>query len=142
MPHQLANVACRCLSRMRAASCGGINEKLAVTGDYIPRWAGGLPSDAPPRAGTKEYDEYMRERERKRLMPAAERGDEAKPNATSCRPCIADRRVGLLAGPQLLIHKHHGFATIRDHPIFQVISDCAGQDAAFDIAPLANQIVR
>lgn len=43
--------------------------------------AGGLPADAPPRAGTPEYDKFMQERERKRLMPAAERGDDAKPAA-------------------------------------------------------------
>jgi hypothetical protein len=51
--------------------CGTINEKLAVgVGDYLPQWAGGLPADAPPRPGTAQYDEYMKERERKRLEPA------------------------------------------------------------------------
>ena len=40
-------------------------------GDYIPQWLGGLPPDAPPRPGTAKYDEFMRERERKRLEPAA-----------------------------------------------------------------------
>ena len=56
------------------AGCGTINEKMAAgMGDYVPQWAGGLPPDAPPRAGTAKYDEWMRERERKRLMPAAER---------------------------------------------------------------------
>ena len=38
-----------------------------------------MPADAPPRPGTAKYDEYMRERERKRLLPASERGEEAKP---------------------------------------------------------------
>jgi hypothetical protein len=57
--------------------CGTINEKLSAgTADLIPAWAGGLPADAPPRPGTAQYDEFMRERERKRLMPAAERGDD------------------------------------------------------------------
>jgi hypothetical protein len=37
-----------------------------------------MPADAPPRPGTAKYDEYMRERERKRLLPASERGEEAK----------------------------------------------------------------
>jgi len=41
-------------------------------GDLIPQWAGGLPADAPPRPGTAKYDAYMAERERQRLMPAAE----------------------------------------------------------------------
>ena len=41
----------------------------------------------PPRPGTAKYDEYMRERERKRLLPASERdelpkGSEAKPVGT------------------------------------------------------------
>ena len=47
--------------------------------DAIPAAIGGLPADAPPRPGTAKYDEYMRERERKRLLPASERGEEAKP---------------------------------------------------------------
>lgn len=47
-------------------------------GDYIPQWAGGLPADAPPRPGTVQYDEFMRERERKRLMPAAEHDKEGR----------------------------------------------------------------
>jgi len=58
--------------------CGTINEKMSsAMGDYVPQWAGGLPADAPPRPGTAKYDEFMRERERQRLMPAAER--EKKP---------------------------------------------------------------
>ena len=67
------------------AGCGTINERMAAgVSDAIPAWAGGLPADAPPRPGTAKYDEYMRERERKRLLPASERdepprADEAKP---------------------------------------------------------------
>jgi len=67
------------------AGCGTINERIAGgVSDAIPAWAGGLPADAPPRPGTLKYDEYMRERERKRLLPASERdemskGDEAQP---------------------------------------------------------------
>jgi hypothetical protein len=64
--------------------CGTINEKLASgVSDAIPAWAGGVPADAPPRPGTAKYDEFMKERERKRLMPAAERGEEAKPAPSS-----------------------------------------------------------
>jgi hypothetical protein len=29
-------------------------------GDYVPVWAGGLPSNAPPRPGTPEYDAYRK----------------------------------------------------------------------------------
>jgi len=54
------------------SACGTINEKLAAgITDAIPQWAGGLPADAPPRPGTEKYEEFMRERERKRLEPAA-----------------------------------------------------------------------
>jgi hypothetical protein len=42
-------------------------------GDLIPHWAGGLPADAPPRPGTPQYDAFMKERERRRQLPAAER---------------------------------------------------------------------
>lgn len=66
------------------SGCGTINEKLAAgMSDSIPAWAGGLPADAPPRPGTAKYDEYMKERERKRLMPAADRPAEAKPVSSS-----------------------------------------------------------
>lgn len=66
------------------SGCGTLNERMAAgVSDAIPAWAGGLPADAPPRPGTAKYDEYMRERERKRLMPAAER-DEA-PKAEEAR---------------------------------------------------------
>jgi hypothetical protein len=65
------------------AGCGSINEKLAAgMSDAIPQWAGGLPADAPPRPGTAKYDEFMQERERKRLTPAAAR-DDAKPDPLS-----------------------------------------------------------
>ncbi len=66
------------------AGCGSINEKIAGgVSDAIPAAIGGLPADAPPRPGTAKYDEYMRERERKRLQPAAEREQEAKPSPTA-----------------------------------------------------------
>jgi hypothetical protein len=56
------------------SGCGSVNEKMSeAMGDYVPKWAGGLPPDAPPRPGTAKYDEFMRERERLRQMPAADR---------------------------------------------------------------------
>jgi predicted small secreted protein len=59
------------------AGCGTVNEKLSAgMGDYVPHWAGGLPADAPPRPGTPQYDAWMKERERKRMMPAADREKE------------------------------------------------------------------
>ena len=69
------------------SGCGTINEKISAgVSDAIPAWAGGVPADAPPRPGTAKYDEFMRERERKRLLPAAERGEEAKPASSSQDP--------------------------------------------------------
>jgi hypothetical protein len=59
------------------SGCGTINGYLASgMSDYLPQWAGGLPPDAPPRPGTAKYEEFMRERERKRLETAAPK-DEA-----------------------------------------------------------------
>ena len=64
--------------------CGTINANLAAgISDYVPHWAGGLPADAPPRPGTARYDEYMKERERKRLEPAAPKQDADKTSASS-----------------------------------------------------------
>jgi hypothetical protein len=61
------------------SACGTINEKLAAgLSDLIPQWAGGLPADAPPRPGSAKYDEFMKERERKRLQPAPAKDDAAK----------------------------------------------------------------
>ena len=71
------------------SGCGTINERVAAgVSDVIPAWAGGLPADAPPRPGTAKYDEYMRERERRRLTPASERdaipqGDAAQSGQTA-----------------------------------------------------------
>jgi len=59
--------------------CASINDKLATgMGELIPQWAGGLPADAPPRPGTAKYDEFMKERERRRQQPAAERDNADK----------------------------------------------------------------
>jgi hypothetical protein len=75
----LATIAVATLAGRALSGCGTINEKLAAgMSDAIPAWAGGLPADAPPRPGTAKYDEYMRDRERKRVTPAAQRGEETK----------------------------------------------------------------
>ena len=72
----LAGLLAIALLACSLGACGTINEKLAAgMTDAIPARAGGLPADAPPRPGTEKYDEFMRERERKRLLPAAERGE-------------------------------------------------------------------
>jgi hypothetical protein len=70
------------------SGCGTINEKMSAgMGEYIPQWAGGLPADAPPRPGTPQYDAYMQERERQRLMPADQRNPKpTKPDQSGLDP--------------------------------------------------------
>jgi hypothetical protein len=61
------------------SGCGTINGYLASgISDYVPHWAGGLPADAPPRPGTAKYEEFTRERERKRLEAAQPKEDTQK----------------------------------------------------------------
>jgi hypothetical protein len=80
---QLAIVIAVALPACGLSACGTINEKLAAgMSDAIPAWAGGMPADAPPRPGTAKYDEFMRERERKRLEPAAPTDAASKSNAS------------------------------------------------------------
>jgi hypothetical protein len=63
------------------SGCGTINEKLAAgLSDALPAWAGGMPADGPPRPGTAKYDEFMRERERKRLEPAPAKAEPGQPS--------------------------------------------------------------
>jgi hypothetical protein len=63
--------------------CGTINANLAAgVSDTLPSWAGGLPPDAPPRPGSAKYEEFMRERERKRLEAPPPK-DEAGKDAAS-----------------------------------------------------------
>jgi hypothetical protein len=81
-PRHLALLVAVSLMASGLAACGTINEKLAAgLTDAIPQWAGGLPADAPPRPGTAKYDEFMRERERKRLEPAAQRDEASQPSS-------------------------------------------------------------
>ncbi|WP_407179492.1 hypothetical protein [Bradyrhizobium sp. STM 3562] len=71
---QLVLLAAAALLAGGLAGCASLNEKAAATmGDYIPQWAGGLPADAPPRPGTAKYDEWMKQREQQRLLPADQR---------------------------------------------------------------------
>ena len=75
----IAAIVAIVLAGYSLAGCGAISEKLAAgLSDAIPEWAG----DAPPRPGTTKYDEFMRERERKRLEPAPAK-DEAVTASTS-----------------------------------------------------------
>ncbi|MEY9186205.1 uncharacterized protein YceK [Bradyrhizobium sp. USDA 326] len=77
MPKSLRSALVLVALAAALSGCGTVNEKLSAgMGDYVPQWAGGLPADAPPRPGTPQYDAYMKERERKRLLPAADREKE------------------------------------------------------------------
>jgi hypothetical protein len=83
--HRLALFSTLALLACSLGGCGTVNAKLADgLGDYIPQWAGGLPADAPPRPGTPKYDEYVKERERKRLEPAPPK-DNAAASASSAQ---------------------------------------------------------
>jgi hypothetical protein len=63
--------------------CGTVNGYLAAgASDYIPQWMGGMPADAPPRPGTAKYDEFMKERERKRLEPAPPKDAASQPSSS------------------------------------------------------------
>jgi hypothetical protein len=83
-PRHLAALLALALTAFGLGGCGTINEKLADgLADYTPQWLGGLPADAPPRPGTARYDEFMRERERKRLEPADAAKEEAVQTTSS-----------------------------------------------------------
>jgi hypothetical protein len=80
--HHLAVVATLLLLAGGLSGCGTINEKLADgVADYVPQWLGGEPADAPPRPGSARYDDYVKERERKRLEPAV-KDDAANPTTS------------------------------------------------------------
>ena len=83
----IAAIAAVTLAGCTLGGCGTINEKLAAgVSDAIPAWVGGMPADVPPRPGTARHDEYMKERERRRLQPAAERVEEEKSAPTALGP--------------------------------------------------------
>ena len=89
--HHIVLIPALALASLALVGCSSINEKLgAGVGDTLPKWAGGLPPDVPPRRGTPEYEAYMKEREKKRLEPAANNANAAAPapgaSATSAQP--------------------------------------------------------
>jgi hypothetical protein len=86
--HHIVAIIVLALEGIALSGCSTFNERLAAgVSDAIPVWAGGMPAGAPPRPGTAQYDEFMRERERRRLMPAAERErEDAKPAETTAEP--------------------------------------------------------
>jgi hypothetical protein len=84
---QVAVVITVALMACGVGGCGSINGYLASgLSDMIPQWAGGLPADAPPRPGTSKYDEFMRERERKRLELAPAKDEASQTSSSSLDP--------------------------------------------------------
>ena len=82
--HQVRTVLALVLLGASLGGCASMNERAAAAmGDYIPQWAGGLPADAPPRPGTAKYDEWMKERERLRQLPADQRPQDAQAQAST-----------------------------------------------------------
>jgi hypothetical protein len=45
------------MSGLLVASCSSVSSFVA---DTLPPWAGGLPEGTPPRAGTPEYEAYLK----------------------------------------------------------------------------------
>ena len=77
-------IAALALVGLAVCGCASINEKIGPgIGDMLPHWAGGLPPDVPPRRGTPQYDAYMKEREKKRLEPAANANASAPASAAA-----------------------------------------------------------
>jgi hypothetical protein len=86
-PHRLLVLLALAVPACGLTACGTINEKLADgMADYVPRWLGGLPADAPPRPGTAKYDEFMKERERKRLEPAVAKDETGQTSSSGLDP--------------------------------------------------------
>jgi hypothetical protein len=87
--HQLLTLLALVLLGTSLAGCASINERAAsAMGDYVPQWAGGLPADAPPRPGTAKYDEWMKERERQRQLPADQRPPDPQAQASTSKPFL------------------------------------------------------
>jgi len=60
--------------------CSSINTWLASSlADRVPQWAGGMPSEAPPRPGTAGYDEYVKKLEGAAVQARPRHGQPPQP---------------------------------------------------------------
>jgi hypothetical protein len=84
----LAALICTCLT------LGGCSSFSGYVSDHWPTWAGGLPSDLPPRPGEPGYAEFISHQEAKDQATAASATN--KPGAT---PAVATGPTGAVATP-------------------------------------------
>jgi hypothetical protein len=56
----MVRVAILAIAATGLAACADLSHTVV---DSIPHWAGGLPSNAPPRPGTPEYEAFMQQRQ-------------------------------------------------------------------------------
>jgi len=59
-------------SLLVAATVLGSCSSGGVIGDWLPHWAGGYPRNAPPRPGTKEYEEFVQRLQANSVVPAVQ----------------------------------------------------------------------
>lgn len=74
-------------------SCAGFPGYVS---DHWPIWAGGLPSDVPPRPGAPGYEEFISHQQGK---DAASSATAAAPAAPAATPVAATAPVGAAAMP-------------------------------------------
>jgi|APAra7269097559_1048567.scaffolds.fasta_scaffold21675_1 hypothetical protein len=91
MPASFRLVLIPLIATVAALSLSGCASTGPSMGDLIPQWAGGEPADVPPRPGTPQYDAFMKERERRRQMPATER-DKLPPVGSEAAPTTPAQR--------------------------------------------------
>jgi hypothetical protein len=84
--HQLAILLAVALPAGVLSGCSTINTSLAGTGEALPTWLGGMPADVPPRPGSPKYDEFLNERERKRIEPAPPKEEAAQTQSQAQSP--------------------------------------------------------
>jgi hypothetical protein len=80
-----AALVCACLT------LGGCSSFSGYVSDHWPTWAGGLPTDVPPRPGEPGYAEFISHQEAKDEAAAAN-----KPGAT---PTVTSGPTGTVATP-------------------------------------------
>ena len=61
------------------SGCSSVNSWLApAIADHLPPWAGGLPEAAPPRPGTKEYEENSKKEKAQSIQTEPQREQPAQ----------------------------------------------------------------